>query len=1752
MAKRKAGAPDGLERFSAPVREWFAGAFGTPTPVQERAWSAIAEGKNSLVIAPTGSGKTLAAFLFAIDRLARQKAAAAAEGASWPKGVRVLYLSPLKALGADVDRNLQRPLASIVERAAEGGVALPPIGTAQRTGDTTPDERRRIQRNPPDILITTPESLYLMLTSQAREALRTVEAVIVDEVHALAGSKRGAHLALSLERLDDLLGRPAQRIGLSATVRPPEVVARFLGGSQPVEVASAPAAPSLEVAVRVPVEDMTAIPAYGGGEGAPRAPQGPAGGPRRAAAEVAWKSDRALRAAMEQGGAAAPTPESRLGSSSIWPYIEAALLDEVLAHRSTIVFVNSRGLCEKLTARLNELYAKRVGASAPAAVSAGWWSAVGSASGLTSYRSDIGGTSSLVQATDLVVAKAHHGSVSKEKRRAVEEELKRGELPCVVATSSLELGIDMGEVDLVLQVAPPPSVSSGLQRIGRANHQVGGTSQGIVYPRTRPEVIDAAVVAEGMRAGALEATALVENPLDVLAQQTVAAVALGPVAADDWFATVRRAAGFARLPRSAFDAVCDMLAGRMNSGDLAEFSPRILWDRATGMLEPRPSSQRLAVTGSGTIPDRGLFSVVLPEGDGRAGRRRVGELDEEMVMESRVGDVIALGTSTWRITEITGDRVMVEPAPGRSARLPFWHGEAIGRPADLGRARGAFVREVADGLLDAADGEEGGAQVFGPEVRERLARAGLDERAVANLGALLAAQRQATGALPTDRTLVVEQCQDEAGDWRVILHSPYGRRVHEPWALAVAERIRSERGFDPQVMAGDDGIMVRFPLVEEALPGPELFRFDPAEVEAVVRAKVDSTALFAARFRECAARALLMSPTTPGKRAPLWQQRLRAGQLLEAARQEEGFPIMVEAARECLRDVFDLPALRGLMTALAEGTVRLAEARTGAPSPFAAPLIFGYVGEHLYEGDLPHAERRASLLAVDPGLLGELLGGDDVGALLDPAVVREVASALQRTAPGWQARGAEGVADLLRELGPLSAEEVVARLEGEGAPADAEALLRGLEQAHRAFPCVIGGQERWAAADDGPRLAAVLGVAVPAWARGDEAGKAPSERGLDGLVARYGRTHGPFGADALAERLGLGPALVQESLERLAAEGKLEPIAYPLDGDPSARAWVEAGVLRRLRSRSLARARQAVRPVPAAAYARFLLGRQGVGAREGLLEGIEGVAEVIAQFEGVFLTMGQWESVVLPRRVRRYRPAWLDELVATGEVTWVAQRAEAAGLPGRGRRSSAPAEAPWRVAFFPADSPLAPVPVGLAEAPAPAAAFEPGDLQAPAEPSDVGEALARVLAAEGPLAFPQMVEGVQALMGAEAAEPSAVADALARLVAAGRATASSLAFPRMGGPRLRSDAGISLGGGQQPPPARHRARSRRSRSLYAEARREARQTAAARLAQRAAFDGALAGQWSLLEPDQASSTLHAVALVESLLDRYGVVAPDVALLAAVPGGLSTLYPVLRRMEEAGDLVRGMFVEGLGPAQFAARDTVDALRAMAAEGVAPGLGAALADGDAPAAADGAALGTMGDAALAGGAEPARAEVAPSATIPAGASADAPAPGSSGGAEPPAATPSPALSACAVLAADDPASLYGAGLPWPEVAQGAVEGAVADDASLLALRPSRRSGALVVLADGAPALYAAPRLKALVAFTAEPATLGAAIEALTAFATAQAKAAGAAGARTKLLVESVNGAPAIATPTAALLEAAGFVRQPNGLRLYVDPF
>lgn len=1665
---------NGLELFSNSVRHWFADAFGAPTAVQAEAWQAIARGENALVIAPTGSGKTLAAFLWAIDALMGEKARVAEAGEKWVRGVRVLYVSPLKALGADVDRNLQGPLSAISELAAvesaRRGAKAPEIRTAMRTGDTPADERRKIARNPPDILITTPESLYLMLTSAAREALRTVETVIVDEVHALAGDKRGAHLSLSLERLDDLLEAPAQRIGLSATVRPRDEVARFLGGAHPVTVVATEAPPSLDLSVRVPVRDMTAVPAFGGFAGAGDGTRQRGAGPRRAPIENAWKSDRALRAVMAEGASPAPHPDSRLGSSSIWPHIEAAILDEVLAHKSTIVFVNSRGLCEKLTARLNELYAKRLGLDAPHSEVAGFWAAAGSGEATAfgddavrgvptgpdamrgapgaSFRSDIGSTTALVTEPAVVIAKAHHGSVSKEKRLQVERELKAGELPCVVATSSLELGIDMGSIDLVLQVAAPPSVASGLQRVGRANHQVGGRSQGVIFPRTRVEVIDAAVMAEGMEAGAIESTRLVRNALDVLAQQTVATVAMAPdgLPADDWLACVRRSACYADLGRRSFEGVLDMLAGRYGSGEVAEFAPRILWDRETGLLTPRPGSQRLAVTAAGTIPDRGMFSVVLPEGDARLGRRRVGELDEEMVMESRVGDIIALGTSTWRIKEIGADRVIVEAAPGRAARLPFWHGEAIGRPYETGRARGALVRAPAGGIArrDEALVEHVEEDAMAPALRDRLTADGLDEDARCNLAALIEAQRACTGAVPTDRRLVVETCPDETGDMRVILHSPFGRRVHEPWALAVAHRVTTALGFDPQAVASDDGIVLRVPAAEDALPGSDLFRFDSDELESIVRERVGFTALFAARFRECAARALLMSPTAPGKRAPLWQQRLKGGQLLEAARREEDFPIVLEALRECLQDVFDLSALREVMDGLASDSIKMSEVRTAAPSPFAAPLVFGYLGEHLYEGDLPHAERQASLLSVDPTLLGELLGTGAVEDMLDTEVVARTVAELQRTADGWKARGAEGVADLLRELGPLTVEEIAARTEG----GEVAVLLADLEAAHRAFSAVISGEKRWAAADDGPRLSAVLGIVAPLWAQRE--GKL--SRPLDGLAARFARTHGPFDSEEAACTLGVGVALAAESLERLAAEGRLVRLGPDR--------WADGAVLARLRSRSLARAREAVRPVPADAYVRFLLDRQAIArAGEPTLAGIDGVAQVIAQFEGAALPMEQWEREVLPARVPDYRPAMLDELIAAGEVLWAASTVGEA----------------HPISFFPTDSPLAPLPVDAQAGVAEVSAAEPGELEDPS----LDAIVRHVLVAQGPLTFRALTDGAAQLAGPVARTDREVAEALQRLVWKGEATSDGLGFPRAGG--LAAAASASAAGGQTPPPSRRRASSRRGRSLHSEARRAARAAVVGRQVASTAFDAALAGRWSALAPSGQSSTVQAVALVESLLDRYGVVTRDIALAAGVPGGLSMLYPVLKAMEEAGDLARGMFVEGMGPAQFAQRETVEALRAFS--------------------------------------QP----------------ADASAPAS-----------------LVALPADDPACLFGAGIPWPDVAWDAAGEAPAADSALVAARPSRREGALVVVADGAPVLWAAPRLKSLLAFSADEKLLEAAVAALVASVRAALKREGASAARRKIVVEHFSGRDVLATPAASWLQSAGLVRLPDGFRLYASPF
>ncbi|MCC8194631.1 MAG: ATP-dependent helicase [Deltaproteobacteria bacterium] len=1463
MAENAAPSPSsqtGLAGFSPAARNWFSSAFASPTPVQTAAWDAIRGGGSTLVIAPTGSGKTLAAFMHSIDRLFGEPGRGGPEHTDRPHaaGTRVLYISPLKALGADVRKNLRVPLRGIAAERKRRGDPDVTLTVGMRTGDTTASERASLVRRPPDILITTPESLYLMLTSKARETLRGVEMVIVDEIHAVAGTKRGAHLALSLERLDLLLPRPARRVGLSATVRPVERVAEFLGGTLPVTVVNPSPCKRLEMRIVVPVEDMTDLPAPSSGS-----------------------AERAGRA------------------GSIWFHVESAILEQVLAFRSTIVFVNSRGLAERLTARLNELYAERFG-EAP----------VEEAEPLH-YGSASGGTGARAVGLPPLIARSHHGSVSKERRTEIEQELKTGELRCVVATSSLELGIDMGTVDLVIQVGAPPSVSSGLQRVGRSGHQVGGTPSGLVYPRTRRDLVDATVTVENMLHGRLEAVVPLRNPLDILAQQTVAAVAMDPLHVDSWYGAVRRSDPFRSLPRAAFDATLDMLAGRFPSEAFAELRPRLVWDRNTGILTPRPGAQRLAVVNGGTIPDRGTFRVVLPEGEERAGARRVGELDEEMVYESRVNDVITLGTASWRIRQITNDQVVVVPAPGKSARLPFWHGEGPGRDAELGEAIGEFLRDM-ENALDA-----------GP-ASDRLRAAGLDDNAAANLRRLLAEQRAATTALPTDKTLVVERCHDERGDWRLMLHSPYGRRVHAPWALAVADRIRQRFGVDASVVPSDDGIVARIPEAEGRLPGAELFVFDPQGLQRIVTGAVGTSALFTARFRECASRALLLTRRAPGRRSPLWQQRLRAGQLLEVAREYPDFPILIETARECLRDVYDLPALQRLMARVESGAIRFVDVTTETPSPFAANLLFGYVGEFMYGDDAPLAERRAALLSLDAGLLSDLLGQADFGELLDPAVVERIAAELQRTAPDRRAAGLEGVADLLRELGPLSPEEVAARLRpdspgDETLPARAKEHLAALSAARRAIPVRIAGVERWAAVEDAARLRDGLGATLPGGI--PDVFLEPAPDALLDLLTRYARTHGPFTTGQAASRFGLGAAVADDVLARLRDQGRLLPgdfsAASPLppehppdgerrDGALGNHGWVWDEVFRRLRARSLQAAREAARPVGGDAYARQLLERQflvepssspAVPGCRAALQGADGVARVIEQLAGIPLPASLWESHILPSRVRDYASGMLDGLVAAGEALWA----------GRGRLGDHDGLAALHLREFAPET-------------LPAFSDSGGETLTGLEQAvlavlgDGGAYFARQIA-EHALIRPALDRDTA--FSTDPVTRTDLRDALWNLAWSGHIT---------------SDSWAALRGFTGPGSPRQAAKRRTVRRRFpGGAYRSYSFLSKTAVPGPADYDDpSLAGRWSIVPREPVPDTARALATAESLLDRYGVVTRGVAVAEKIPGGFPLLQRIFRGMEDAGRVLRGRFVDGLGAAQFADHATIDRLRELAGE------------------------------------------------------------------------------------------------------------------------------------------------------------------------------------------------------------------------------
>jgi ATP-dependent Lhr-like helicase len=1156
---------DPLDAFTPRVRDWFQNAFAEPTAVQAQAWPAIATGAHTLISAPTGSGKTLAAFLWGIDRLAADPLP------DDDRHTRLVYVSPLKALSYDIERNLRAPLRGI---GADIEVAI-------RTGDTPQRERAAMRRRPPDILITTPESLYLILTSQAREMLERVQYAIIDEIHAVASTKRGSHTALTLERM--ALLNEYQRIGLSATQNPLEEVGRFMvGPRRTCAIVDAGVRKPLDLKIQVPVESMVE-PEQSTGHLDPLDPV------------VGGESTR----------------------RSIWPAIYPQVLQLVREHRSTIVFVNNRRMAERLALRLNELANADLPDDAP------------------------------VQE----IARAHHGSLAREERTVVEELLKAGDLPCLVATSSLELGIDMGAVDLVLQIESPKSVARGLQRIGRAGHSVGDTSKGRIFPKFRADLLECAVVVKLMREGRIEPTVVPRNALDVLAQQIVAIAASAdeeaPVLVDDLHALVTRTHSYAELSRPLLENVLDMLDGRYPSAEFGELRPRIVWDRVAGTIRPRKGARQLAVTNAGTIPDRGLFSVTLPDG------RRVGELDEEMVYEARPGQVFLLGASSWRIEEIGRDRVIVTPAPGVPGAVPFWRGDSVGRPKQLGEAIGAFSRWAVD-----------------QDAETLMREHDLDELAARNLLDYLREQQDATRVLPSDTTVVIERFRDEIGDWRMCVLTPFGGRVHAAWALALSARIREDLGLEADAIWSDDGIIVHLPDADEG-PGAELVLIEPDEIEDRVVAELGSSALFGARFRENASRSLLIPRAYPGRRTPLWQQRLKSQTLLEVAKRYAQFPVILETYRECLQDVLDLPGLTDLLTKLHRRELSLVEVDTPTASPFASSLLFDYVATYMYEGDTPNAERRAAALSLDRDLLRELLGQDELRELIDPDALQTVADDLQHRSERTRAATRDEVADLLRRLGDLTVAEVAERSHE---PAAAESWLSTLFDERRAVRLRIGGEERWVAADDAGLYRDALGAVPPGGL--PDAFLADVPDALTQVVARYARTHVPFTTEELRDRYRVDASAVLAALEAAGTlvRGELRPGGI-------SREWCDPDVLRRLRRASLASLRKEIEPAEQRALAAFAPSWQGVDRHAAAGAGRDRLREVLVPLQGLALPADVWERDVLPRRIGAYSPTWLDELCASGEVVWVGagalgrssgkvalyfrEDAEAIGPPGR-------------------------------------------------------------------------------------------------------------------------------------------------------------------------------------------------------------------------------------------------------------------------------------------------------------------------------------------------------------------------------------------------------------------------------------------------------------------------------------------------------
>jgi ATP-dependent Lhr-like helicase len=1405
--------------FHPAVREWFDAVFTGPTKPQLMGWPAVARGESTLILAPTGTGKTLAAFLWCINRLMFPPANAAPVNKN--ERCRVLYISPIKALAVDVERNLRAPLVGIARAARRLGVEFHEPQVAIRTGDTPPAERARFLRHPADILITTPESLYLLLTSNARDALRSVETVVIDEIHALVPSKRGSHLALSLERLEHLRGRPLQRIGLSATQRPLEEVARYLGGVEvsrnnesndfkdvsikqknsnqiasaeissdsndvssaiayrPVTIIDASTPKRLDLRVEIPVEDMTRL------DEVSLLPSGPASqGPVR---------------------------------PSIWSAIHPKLLELVRSHRSTLIFVNSRRLAERISAAVNELAGE-------------------------------------------TLVRAHHGSVAVAQRKEIEDRLKLGTLRGLVATSSLELGIDMGAIDLVVQIESPSSVASGMQRVGRANHNVGAVSSAVIYPKFRADLVACAAITRAMYEGNVESVHYPRNPLDVLAQQIVAMVAIESWDVAEIFKLVQSSASYAGLTRASFESLLDMLSGRYPSDEFAELRPRLTWDRLANKLTTRQGARQVSIINGGTIPDRGLYGVFFA---GATKGARVGELDEEMVFESRAGDTIILGASTWRIEQITHDRVLVSPAPGEPGKMPFWHGDTAGRPAEFGERIGAMTRELLQLPRQVA-------------YQKLIEQHSLDANAAENLLTYLQDQVAATQRVPSDQDVVIEICRDELGDRRVCVLTPFGSRIHAPWCIAVTAKLRAERGLEVESMWSDDGFVLRLPDSDASLE-IEDFVLSPPEFKELVLRQLGSTSLFAAKFREAASRALLLPKRRPGMRTPLWQQRKRSADLLAVAARYSSFPIILETYRECIRDVFDLPAASALLAKIQRGEIRITRVESEKPSPFAGALLFSYIANYIYEGDAPLAERRAQALSIDQSQLEELLGDTDLRELLDPAALDEVEARLQALEPDYQARHADGLHDMLLKLGDLSEAEIAAR----SATPEVAATVADLIASRRAVRVRIAGESRIIPVEYAGRYREALGAPLPPGLA--EAFLETSADPLLEIVRRYARTHGPFTTADIVTRYQLQTPAVEALLRTLNSQGKLLEGEFRPNGHH--REWCDPEVLKQIRRKSLARLRREIEPVEQATFVRFSTRWQGVTVPR---RGLDALLDTIESMQGAAVLASELESEILPARISDYQPGYLDTLMASGEVTWV-------GVEQIGDRNG-------RIAVYLTES------LSLLQLPEAPSGTPASATVADSSNSERREKIAEFFAHHGASFFSEIHAAC------DAGFPGDTVDALWELVWSGRITNDTF-YPLRKLLRPDDRKGKREFFNDERPGSPGYLRRFRSRTGSGQAH----------------------GRWSLLRQRievALTPTQWTANVSQQLLLRHGIVMRETAIAENIPGGYNTIYPALKTMEDSGWVRRGMFVAGLGAAQFAMPAAVDMLRSLRTDPPAP--------------------------------------------------------------------------------------------------------------------------------------------------------------------------------------------------------------------------